>query len=396
MKIALLGYGTVGRGVDEIISTRVSEVEVARILELPDRLSDPRMTSSIDDILRDESIELVVECMGGLEPARTYIMGALEAGKHVVTSNKAVVAANFARFAAAAASTGAGLYIEASVGGGIPWIASIEKVRRIDEVSSFSGIMNGTTNYIVDAMRHAGEDFGEVLARAQGLGYAERDPSADIDGVDVLNKTIITASVAFDVACEKNLPTSGIRNLRATDLALFAEHGRTVKLLGRGVRSEGRYAAAVEPVAVAADSLEANVPSNFNLVTLDATTVGELKFYGQGAGSLPTGNAIVQDVLDCARGVRRPVYDFSCPLDYDPSLLRGDYVFRTEARLGDAEPFGEGAVLVRDLTAEGARALLDEALAADPTTFMAALARGGEAGGAADPASLSPDPAQEG
>ena len=395
MKIALLGYGTVGRGVDEIISTRVSEVEVARILELPDRLSDPRMTSSIDDILRDESIELVVECMGGLEPARTYIMGALEAGKHVVTSNKAVVAANFARFAAAAASTGAGLYIEASVGGGIPWIASIEKVRRIDEVSSFFGIMNGTTNYIVDAMRHAGEDFGEVLARAQGLGYAERDPSADIDGVDVLNKTIITASVAFDVACEKNLPTSGIRNLRATDLALFAEHGRTVKLLGRGVRSEGRYAAAVEPVAVAADSLEANVPSNFNLVTLDATTVGELKFYGQGAGSLPTGNAIVQDVLDCARGVRRPVYDFSSPLAYDPSLLRGDYVFRTAARLGDAEPYGEGAVLVRDLTAEGARALLDEALAADPTTFMAALAHDGEAG-AADPAPLSPGHAQEG
>ena len=332
--------------------------------------------------------------MGGLEPARTYIMGALEAGKHVVTSNKAVVAANFARFAAAAASTGAGLYIEASVGGGIPWIASIEKVRRIDEVSSFFGIMNGTTNYIVDAMRHAGEDFGEVLARAQGLGYAERDPSADIDGVDVLNKTIITTSVAFDVACEKNLPTSGIRNLRATDLALFAEHGRTVKLLGRGVRSEGRYAAAVEPVAVAADSLEANVPSNFNLVTLEATTVGELKFYGQGAGSLPTGNAIVQDVLDCARGVRRPVYDFSSPLVYDPSLLRGDYVFRTDARLGDAEPYGEGAVLVRDLTAEGARALLDEALAADPTTFMAALAHDGEA--AADPAPLSPGHAQEG
>lgn len=396
MKIALLGYGTVGRGVDEIISTRVSEIEVARILELPDRLSDPRMTSSIDDILRDESIELVVECMGGLEPARTYIMGALEAGKHVVTSNKAVVAANFARFAATAASTGAGLYIEASVGGGIPWIASIEKVRRIDEVSSFSGIMNGTTNYIVDAMRRAGEDFGEVLARAQALGYAERDPSADIDGVDVLNKTIITASVAFDVACEKNLPTSGIRNLRATDLALFAGHGRTVKLLGRGVRSEGRYAAAVEPVAVAADSLEANVPSNFNLVTLDATTVGELKFYGQGAGSLPTGNAIVQDVLDCARGVRRPVYDFSRPLAYDPSLLRGDYVFRTAARLGDAEPYGEGAVLVRDLTAEGARALLDEALAADPTTFMAALAHDGETAGTADPAALSPGSAQEG
>ncbi|OUP38269.1 homoserine dehydrogenase [Olsenella sp. An188] len=378
MKIALLGYGTVGRGVDEIISARVPSLEVARILELPDRLTDPRMTASFDDILADEQVELVVECMGGIEPAHTYLMAALESGRHVVTSNKAVVAAHFGELARAAAAHGVGLYLEAAVGGGIPWIAGVEKVRRVDEVTSFSGIMNGTTNYIVDAMRRDGADFAEVLAEAQRLGYAERDPSADVDGLDVLNKTIISASVAFGVACEKNLPTSGIRNLRASDLALFAAHGRTVKLLGRGVREAQRYAAAVEPVAVAAGSLEASVPSNFNLVTLDATTVGELKFYGQGAGSLPTGNAIVQDVLDCATGARRPTYDFSRPLAYDPALLRGDYVYRTEALLGDAEPFGEGAVVVRGLTAEAARALLAEALATDPTTFMAALPPTGE------------------
>ena len=385
MNIALLGYGTVGRGVDQIISERVEGVSVTRILELPDRLSDPRMTASYDEILADEKIELIVECMGGLEPARTYIMAALESGRHVVTSNKAVVAAHLAEFAAASVSSGAGLYVEAAVGGGVPWIAGVEKVRRVDEVTSFSGIMNGTTNYIVDAMRreHAEFDavlvrrehaeFDAVLAEAQRLGYAERDPSADIDGTDVLNKTIISASVAFDVACEKNLPASGIRNLTKADLELFAAHGRTVKLLGRGLAAEGRYAAAVEPVAVAADSLEASVPGNFNLLTLEGTTVGELKFYGQGAGSLPTGNAIVQDVLDCATGARRPVYDFSRPLAYDPTLLRADYVLRTTAELGDTEPYGPGAVLVRDLTAEGARALLDEALAADPTTFMAAV-----------------------
>ena len=372
MKIALLGYGTVGRGVDEIVSSRVPQVEVSRILELPDRLSDPRMTSSFEDIVSDPDVELVVECMGGVEPAHTYLMAALAAGKHVVTSNKAVVAAHLSEFAAAAQVAGAGLYIEASVGGGIPWIAGIEKARRVDEVTSFMGIMNGTTNYIVDAMRRDGADFDEVLVRAQELGYAERDPSADVDGIDVLNKTIITASVAFDVACEKNLPATGIRNLRLSDLELFAAHGRTVKLLGRGVSRDGGYAAAVEPVAVATDSLEANVPSNFNLVTLDATTVGELKFYGQGAGSLPTGNAIVQDVLDCATGARRPVYDFSRGLAYEPSLLRADYVYRTAAQVG-GESYAEGAVLVRGLTAEAARALLDQALESDPTTFMAAL-----------------------
>ena len=368
MKIALLGYGTVGRGVDEIISSRVPQVEVARILELPDRLSDPRMTSSFDEILADGEVELVVECMGGIEPARTYIMAALAAGKHVVTSNKAVVAAHFAQFASAAQASGVGLYIEAAVGGGIPWIAGIEKARRVDEVTSFSGIMNGTTNYIVDAMRKQGAEFDDVLAEAQRLGYAERDPSADIDGIDVANKTIISASVAFDVACEKNLPVTGIRTLTKADLDLFAAHGRTVKLLGRGVREGGRYAVAVEPVAVPVESLEANVPGNFNLVTLDATTVGELKFYGQG-----TGNAIVQDVLDCATGARRPAYDFSRGLDYDPTLLRADYVFRTAAELDGEEPYGKGAYLVRDLTAEGARAILSEALLADPTSFMAAL-----------------------
>ncbi len=374
MRIALLGFGTVGRGVDRIVTERALGVEVARILELPDRLSDPRMTSNFDDILADPSIELVVECMGGLEPACSYIMAALESGRHVVTSNKAVVAANLERFAAASRASGAGLYIEAAVGGGVPWIASVEKVRRIDDVTSFSGIMNGTTNYIVDAMRRQGADFADVLARAQELGYAERDPSADIDGIDVLNKTIISASVAFGVACERSLPASGIRNLTKADLDALAEKGLTVKLLGRGVRSDDRYAAAVEPVAVAEDSLEASVPSNFNLLTLDATTVGELKFYGQGAGSLPTGNAIVQDVLDCASGARCPVYDLTAPLSYDPSLLRADYVFRTTASLGDSEPFAEGTCLVRDLTAEAARALLSDALEHDPTTFMAALA----------------------
>ena len=374
MKIALLGYGTVGRGVDQIISGRDLGVEVARILELPDRLTDPRMTASYDDILSDPEVEIVVECMGGVEPAHTFIMGALAAHKHVVTSNKAVVAAHFAEFAQAAEAAGVGLYIEASVAGGIPWIASVEKARRIDDVTRFSGIMNGTTNYIVYSMLKRGADFAEVLAQAQELGYAEKDPTADIDGFDVANKTIITASVAFDVACARDLPVSGIRNLTKADLDLFGERGRTVKLLGRGLCKGGSYAVAVEPVAVSLDSLEAHVPSNFNLVTLDGATVGVLKFYGQGAGSLPTGNAIVQDVLDCARGVRRPTYDFGRGLTYDPELLRADYVLRTAAPAPEgAEAYAEGCWLVRDLSAADARALLARALEADPTSFMAAL-----------------------
>lgn len=376
MKIAVLGYGTVGKGVDRIISERVRGVEVSRVLELPDRLTDPRMTSDYAEIVEDDDIEVVVECMGGLEPAHTFILDALAKGKSVVTSNKAVVAAYFDEFVRQANATEASLLIEASVGGGIPWIASIEKVRRIDEVTSFSGIMNGTTNFIVDAMVKEDADFDQVLAEAQALGYAERDPSADVDGVDVRNKTIITVGVAFDTACEKDIPTTGIRTLTKGDLDALRALGRGVKLLGRGVQREGGYAAAVEPVAVPIESLEANVPSNFNLISLDATTVGPLKFYGQGAGMLPTGNAMVQDVLDFAAG-RRPRYDFSRGLAWRPELLTSDYVFRTRAELDGAEPFGEGMVVVRGLSAVKAREVFEYATSVDATSFMAALPQEG-------------------
>ena len=372
MKIALLGFGTVGKGVDTIIRESVPELEVTRILELPDRICDPRMTSNYDDILADPDIECVCECMGGIEPAHTFIAAALASGRHVVTSNKAVVAAHFAEFARLASEHGAGLLIEASVGGGIPWIASIEKARRIDRISRFSGIMNGTTNYIVYSMLKDNADFAEVLGKAQELGYAERDPSADIDGIDVANKTIISASVAFDVACTHELPVSGIRNLTKRDLAMFGNHGRTIKLLGRGVRTEAGYAVAVEPVAVPVESLEANVPTNFNLITLEGESVGELKFYGQGAGMLPTGNAVVQDLIDCAHG-RRPSYDFSAATPYAPELLSGSYVFRSRLEPLGSTFFEPGAWLVRGITAAEARAQLDACLEADPTSFMAAL-----------------------
>ena len=376
MKIAILGYGTVGKGVDSIISERVEGVEVARILELPDRLTDPRMTSDFQEIVEDEEIDVVVECMGGLEPAHTYIMDALAEGKSVVTSNKAVVAAYFDEFVSQANTTGASLLVEASVGGGIPWIASVEKVRRIDEVTSFSGIMNGTTNYIVDAMVRHGADFDDVLREAQRLGYAERDPSADIDGIDVKNKTIISVGVAFETACTKDIPVTGIRTLAKADLDYLRERGRSVKLLGRAVQADGCYAAAVEPVAVPMDSLEANVPANFNLISLEGTTVGPLKFYGQGAGMLPTGNAMVQDVLDFAAG-RRPHYDFSRSLAYRPELLTSDYVFRTTAPVEGSEGFGEGMRVIRSITAVRARELFEKALETDAYSFMAALPQEG-------------------
>ncbi|MDD6692893.1 MAG: homoserine dehydrogenase [Atopobiaceae bacterium] len=375
MKIAVLGYGTVGRGVVTIVEGRARGVEVEKILDLPKNCTQPRMTPNYDEIVDDPSIEVVVECMGGLEPAHTFICRALRAHKSVVTSNKAVVAEFFDEFAALALENGVGLFIEASVGGGIPWIASIEKARRIDEISSFSGIMNGTTNYIIDSMAKEGLDFDIALGKAQELGYAERDPSADIDGVDVRNKTIISASVAFDVACTKDLPVTGIRTLTKRDMLMFENKGLQVKLFGRGVQRDGSYAVAVEPVAVPRESMEAAVPSNFNLVSLEGATVGPLKFYGQGAGSLPTGNAMVQDVLDAAAG-RVPCYDFTRGLAYDPSLLTSNYVYRTTVGAPrDAEWYASGAWMLKHLTAVEARETFSKVLEKDPAAFMAAIAK---------------------
>ena len=345
VKVALLGYGTVGRSVARILDECTDEAKLTRILMRPGfNPKDRRMTDSFESILDDHSIEVV----------STY----------------------FSEFVSVGEKYGSTLRIEACVGGGIPWIAGIEKAKRIDAITGFSGILNGTTNYIVYSMLKDGTDFAEVLGKAQELGYAERDPSADIDGLDVRAKTMISATVAFDVRCTDLVPTSGIRNLTRRDLAFFGNHGRTVKLFGRGVCEDGRYAVAVEPVAIPMEALEAHVPLNFNIATLTGKTIGELTFYGQGAGGDPTANAVVQDILDIAHK-NFPTYSFvhkdSQALIYEPELLRSSYVIRTEAPVCDGRVYEPGAYIVRDITALQARELLDEALKSDPTSFMAAL-----------------------
>lgn len=379
MNIALLGHGTVGRGVDQICAT-LPDVDVTRILELPQFCTEDRMTPNFQDILDDPEISLVLECMGGLEPAHTYIADALAAGKSVVTSNKAVVAAYLQEFVELARTSGSTLLCEAAVGGGVPWLSSIRQVRRIDQVSQVSGIMNGTTNYLLTALASGEKGFDEVLAEAQQLGYAERDPSADIDGIDVANKVVISALAAFDVLVDRAaMPVTGIRTVTKDDVALFASHGRTVKLLGRAVCEGDRYACAVEPVALPNGRTEANVPANFNILTLTGTTVGDLMFYGQGAGSLPTGNAMVQDVLDYQEG-KRPSFTIAAGKTFDASLLAGDYVLRSAAgeKYAAAQggtPYGACAWLLPGLDPASASALLAQVRAEDPQALVFACPR---------------------
>lgn len=335
MKIGLLGFGTVGSGVYEIIKSRptcfFNDIEVKKILvkNEKNKVMDI-ITTNADEILNDKEIDLVVEAMGGIHPAYEYIMKSLKNKKNVVTANKAVVAAYLKEFTKTAYENGVSFEYEASVCGGIPWIKSLEKVKRIDEISEVYGIFNGTSNFILDNMTKKGYEFQEILKKAQEKGYAESDPSADIEGIDIMRKLLITSSLAFECEIlEKEIDVFGIRNIQKADIEYFKNINCTVKLIAVGRKSENKYCAAVEPIIFKNERIEAAVPQNFNIGTISGKTIGELKFYGQGAGKLPTGNAIVQDIIDIIEAKGNLIErKFEKGLIKDSSLIRGKYYVR--------------------------------------------------------------------
>ena len=299
MNIALLGFGTVCKGVFDILK-EMPEYNVKKILiRNPAKKNMDCMTLSFDDIENDKDIDLVVEAIGGLHPAKEYIISSLKAKKHVVTANKAVVAKYFDEFISVAKENNVKFMVEATSGGGIPWIKNLQRVSRIDDVTRLYGIMNGTSNYILSAMTDENKDFDEVLKNAQDLGYAESDPSADIDGDDVRNKCAISASIAFNsLVCVDDINQSGIRNITKSDIEWFENQDVVCKLFGTAIKDNDHYDAVVEPVLLCKNTVEANVSKNYNITCLYGKTIGEVKLFGQGAGGFPTGNAIVQDIID--------------------------------------------------------------------------------------------------
>ena len=321
MKIGLLGHGVVGSGVTAITDScavkKVRRLEVTKILVKDEwELTDPRCTQNPDDILLDPEIEAVAECMGGLEPAHTFVRRALEAGKHVVTSNKKMFAAYCGELFELARENGVTIRYEASCGGGIPWISNLTRIRRLEPVTSFRGIFNGTTNYILSRMTATGSEFDQNLAEAQKLGYAEKDPTDDIAGYDVRYKTAITAMKAFGVITDaSDIPALGIRNAAAEDIRWSTENGYALKLFGAGNDLPDAVSLWVMPVFVSTKNVFAHISDNFNAVESDSKDLGRAMFVGQGAGSLPTAHAMVQDLLDIYQNqdsdmpeaVRKPV-----------------------------------------------------------------------------------------
>ena len=303
MNIGLLGFGVVGRGVYEITTSR-EDMQVTKVLCLEDiSLPDAEAVKDFNQILSDDTIDTVVEAMGGLHPAYEFVRAAIEAGKNVVTSNKALVCTFYDELLPLAESKGVKFRSTAAVGGGIGWLSELERSRRVQKINQVGGIMNGTCNYILDNMTRLGLNYDDVLKQAQKLGYAEANPSTDVDGIDTWHKVILSSNIAFGVTLDKEtVPVAGIRNIQAEDVENFKAHGLVCKLISTGKRTENGYSAYVQPTLVAEGEPEAAVPMNYNLITFVGETSDRMSFFGQGAGRYPTAYNVVQDLVDVLEG----------------------------------------------------------------------------------------------
>lgn len=303
MNIGLLGCGVVGGGILDFCAGREDLTVTKVLVRRPRPDLGALAVTDIADIISDEAIGIVAEVMGGLHPAYEYICAAMKAGKHVVTANKAVISAYYPELTGLARECGVSLRCTAAVGGGIPWLTNLERCKRLDSICELGGIMNGTTNFIMDAMHASPVSFPEILKQAQELGYAEADPSADIDGDDVRRKLTISANIAFDALVqEEDIPMFGIRTVTDGDIRAFKAHGFVCKLLATAKAAEGGVCAFIEPTLVDSHDLEAAVPKNFNLITYCGEKVGRHSFFGQGAGRYPTAFNAVEDCLDIVAG----------------------------------------------------------------------------------------------
>ncbi len=389
IQIAVLGHGVVGSGVVQVLQQNAAHIahkagegiEVKRILDLrsfPELPYADRFTTSFDDIVNDADIRIVVETMGGLHPAYDYVKAALENGKSVVTSNKELVAAKGDELLAIAKSRNLNFLFEASVGGGIPILRPLDQCLSANNVYEIAGILNGTTNFMLTRMVGDNMEFDEALSLAQSLGYAERDPSADVDGHDACRKICILASLAFGKhVYPDQVHTEGIRSLTLTDVAYAAAYNSVIKLIGRVVVDGENLHAMVAPMLVPKTCLLSDVSDVFNAVMVRGDAVGDTVFYGRGAGKLPTASAVVADVIDEVKHFKArkylyweqgaPDYVLSAAQYTCRSLLRLKAEDGLLARLGNVQlltypdaPADELAVVTEPMTEEDVAALLRE------------------------------------
>lgn len=332
-KVGLLGLGTVGAGTAEILLSPqgrhplLQELDIYRVgvrsLDKPRTfdISPDLMTTDLESIVCDPAVDIVVELIGGLEPARTLILKAIEHGKHVVTANKAVIARYGEEIFSAANEKGIYVLLEAAVGGGIPVIQPLKQSLGANRIQSVTGIVNGTTNYILTRMQTEGADFNEVLADAQKLGYAEADPTADVDGLDAADKIAILASLAFAGRVKREqVHTEGIRQVSAADIAYAEKLGFVIKLLAIAKREAAeadetdRLQLRVHPTLVPKVHPLANINGVYNAILIEGEPLGQVMFFGRGAGAGPTASAVVSDILNIAAVLKTETEPIPHPL----------------------------------------------------------------------------------
>ena len=354
VNVAILGFGTVGSGVAEVLTTngglidhRVDDlVRLKYILDVRDFPDSPYkdcFVKDFADIESDPEVDIVVETIGGAKIALDFTTRALKAGKSVVTSNKELVATHGYELLQLARANGCSYLFEASVGGGIPILRPLTSCLAANELSQVTGILNGTTNYILTRMIQAGLTFGQALEEAQAKGYAERDPSADVDGHDACRKICILAALAFGRhVYPDQVETQGIRAVTLEDAGYAASQGYQIKLLGRAIRQpEGRVMAFVAPHLVPGGNPLSGVEDVFNAIAITGDAIGDAMFYGRGAGKLPTASAVVADIMDIAKDLRRDhrnSWEEGAPdLVVSPRELASPWYVRAGAREGELQ-----------------------------------------------------------
>ena len=372
MVVALLGHGTVGGGVYELLKNR-SDITVKYVLDRsPIAELGAVSVTDFSTILNDGEVDTVVEVMGGLEPAHEYMVAAMRAGKNIVTANKHLLAVYYDELTTLAKETGIGFRTSAAVGGGIPWLPNLQRLKRIGAVNEICGIMNGTTNYILSMMHKKGYD-------AQSFGYAEADPTADIEGYDIQRKLMISANIAFDASLtEQQVPAAGIAGITREDIAGFNEMGYVCKLYATAKRvADGAILAVVEPTLFKAETLEAAVPANYNLITAVSEYAGRQSFFGEGAGRWPTAAAVVQDLLDLCERKQGFYTQLSQPLPSNNMCEERRYYVRyivdTWFMDGCVEKRWGNGVLTRPVSPAQMHSWYVEARSNDPGIFFAAL-----------------------
>lgn len=361
IQIAVLGYGTVGSGVVEVINTNHEsinkktgeEINVKYVLDLRDFPGDPVQEKLVHDyeiIANDPEVRIVVEVMGGVEPAYTFVKRALMSGKSVCTSNKELVAKHGAELLEIAKQNNINFLFEASCGGGIPIIRPLNSSLTADEIDEITGILNGTTNYILSKMADDGSTFEEALKDAQNRGYAERNPEADVEGYDACRKIAILSSLAFGRHVDyEEIYTEGITKITAEDIQYAKALGVSIKLLATSRKVDSGFYAMVSPVMIGKENPLYGVNNVFNAIFVHGNVLGDAMFYGSGAGKLPTASAVVADVVDAAKHLNRNImmtWSSKKLALMDTSQVRQRYFVRIKGSAGEmaaraGEVFGE-------------------------------------------------------